>query len=222
MGNFDLIEYLAKASRGNGSANSADIPSLKQIGKDNNVSIAKLREQLSVARSFGFVDVQPHHGITLRPYTFTPAVKQSLAYALSLDPTYFRDFSELRIQIEANNWYQAVEKLTPADIKAMQELVGAALAKLSASPPQLPHQEHRSLHLAIYHKLDNVFVVGLLEAYWDAYEAVGLSQYTELSYLRRVWQYHDRIVLALAQGDFDQGYRLLLEHMDLIKNRTDG
>ncbi len=83
MGNFDLIEYLSKASRGNGNAKGADIPSLKQIGEDNNVSIAKLREQLSVARSFGFVDVQPHHGITLRPYSFSPAVKNSLAYALS-------------------------------------------------------------------------------------------------------------------------------------------
>ncbi|MBN2043685.1 MAG: FadR family transcriptional regulator [Anaerolineales bacterium] len=220
MSDFDLIKYLSRARRENGSADCADIPSLQKIGKENRVSIAKLREQLSVARSLGFVDVQPHHGITLRPYSFTPAVKQSLSYALSVNPAYFQDFSALRIQIEANNWYQAVEKLTPADIEVLQKLVDKANAKLSASPPQLPHAEHRALHMTIYSKLENVFVVGLLEAYWDAYEAVGLNQYTELAYLKSVWQYHSQIVQALAQGDFDQGYRLLLAHMDLIKDRN--
>jgi DNA-binding GntR family transcriptional regulator len=94
------------------------------------------------------------------------------------------------------------------------------VAKLCASPPQLPHQEHRALHLTIYRKLENIFVVGLLEAYWDAYEAVGLNQYTELGYLKSVWQYHAHIVEALSQRDFDEGYRLLLDHMELIKIRT--
>jgi len=220
MGNFDLIEYLSRASRGNGSAEGGDIPSLKQIGADHNISIAKLREQLSVARSYGFVDVQPHHGITLRPYSFSPAVKNSLSYALALDQSYFKDISELRIQLETNNWYSAVEKLTSEDISAMKRLVKRAKEKLNASPPQVPHQEHRSLHLTIYRKLDNVFVVGLLEAYWDAYEAVGLSRYTELSYLRSVWEYHDLIVQALAKGDFDRGYRLMVDHMTLIKDVT--
>ena len=219
MGKFDLIEYLSQASRGNGSLDSAKIPSLQQIGETNKISISKLREQLSVARSFGFVDVQPHHGITLQPYSFTPAVKQSLSYALSVDSSYFQDFSELRTQIEANNWYPAVEKLTPEDIEILQNLVDTAINKLSASPPQLPHHEHRALHLTIYSKLENVFVVGLLEAYWDAYEAVGLNQYTELAYLKSVWHYHSLIVQALSQGDFDEGYRLLLDHMDLIKDR---
>ena len=68
MSKFDLIEYLSQASRGNGSTDGPKIQSLKKIGEENKVSIAKLREQLSVARSFGFVDVQPHHGITLKPY----------------------------------------------------------------------------------------------------------------------------------------------------------
>ncbi len=93
---------------------------------------------------------------------------------------------------------------------------------MASNPPQLPHQEHRDLHLTIYGKLDNVFVVGLLEAYWDAYEAIGLSRYTELSHLKSVWHYHAQIVDALEAGDVNQGYRLLLEHMDLIKDIPSG
>ncbi len=48
----------------------------------------------------------------------------------------------------------------------------------------------------------------------------GLSRYTELSYLCSVWEYHDLIVQALEKGEFDQGYRLMLDHMGLIKDRT--
>lgn len=217
MSNFDLIEYLSTAShtRDNGGP---QIPSLKELGAEHHVSIAKLREQLSVARSLGIVDVQPRTGITLLPYSFSPAVKNSLSYALSVDRNYFKDFSDLRRHVEANYWYEAVEKLDSADLGRLKSLVETACRKLGSNPPQLPHQEHRDLHLIIYGKLDNVFVVGLLEAYWDAYEAVGLTQYTELSHLKSVWQYHAQIVDALIAGDMDQGYQLLLEHMDLIKD----
>lgn len=218
MSKFDLIEFLSNASRGALNGSHTEIPSLKDLGKNNHVSIAKLREQLSVARSYGFVDVQPRTGITLRPYSFAPAVSRSLNYALSVDRTYFEDFSDLRRHIEANYWFEAVEKLNQDDLDHLDSLVKTACLKLESSPPQIPHREHRILHLTIYGKLENVFVVGLLEAYWDAYEAVGLNQFTEMSYLKSVWGFHAQIVKALAKGDHEEGYRLLLAHMDLIKD----
>ena len=217
MSKFNLIEYFSTTKRDTHNG-PPEIPSLKDLGEENHVSIATLREQLSVARSYGFVDVQPRNGITLLPYSFAPAVKHSLSYALSIDRRYFKDFSDLRRHIEANYWYEAVARLAPSELDCLKGLIQQAQRKLESTPPQLPHQEHRDLHLTIYGKLDNVFVVGLLEAYWDAYEAVGLSQYTELSYLKSVWRYHAMIVDALIEGDVDKGYRLLLEHMDLIKD----
>ena len=213
---FDLLQYLSSASRET-DENSKPIPSLKELGAENHVSIAKLREQLSVARSFGFVDVRPNRGITLLPYTFSPAVRRSLSFAVSVNREYFDDFSDLRKKIEADYWFEAVQKLTPEDIGELEKLVGSACNKLAQSPPRLPHKEHRDLHLKIYGKLENVFVVGLLEAYWDAYEAVGINRYTELSHWKEVWEYHARIVEALKKEALEDGYNLLLEHMTLLK-----
>ncbi len=218
MNKFDLIEFFSIASRGKDNGSQTEIPSLKDLGEENHVSIAKLREQLSVARSYGFVDVQPRTGITLRPYSFAPAVSHSLKYALSVDRSYFEDFSDLRRHIEANYWFEAVEKLDQKDLNRLNRLVETACSKLESAPPQIPHQEHRELHLTIYGKLENVFVVGLLEAYWDAYEAVGLNRYTELSHMKSVWNFHAEIVEALEHGDHEKGYRLLLAHMDLLKD----
>lgn len=213
---FDLLDYFSCQSQDYGIEN-CEIPSLKELSHTQGVSIAKLREQLSVARSFGFVDVQPKTGIKLLPYSFAPAVKKSLSFALSLDRGYFDDFSQLRRQIESNFWFEAVEKLDEEDFQYLQELVDLAWAKLESSPPRLPHQEHRELHLTIYGKIENVFVLGLLEAYWDAYEEVGLNRYTELAHLKIVWDYHRKIVNALLNGEIEEGYKMLLEHMDLLK-----
>lgn len=212
---FDLLNYFSGHSRQT-DKEMCEIPSLKDLSDQQGVSIAMLREQLSVAREFGFVEVQPRTGITLLPYTFTPAVRRSLSYALSLDRKYFEDFSDLRRHTEANYWSEAVAKLTPQDIQRLQVLVERAVSKLQSTPPQLPHQEHRELHMTIFGRLDNVFVVGILEAYWDAYEEVGFSQYTGLDYLKKVWEYHRMIVDAIISGDEEKGYRLFLEHMDLL------
>lgn len=213
---FELLDYLSSRFQKNNHSNY-EVPSLKEISHQQGVSIAKLREQLSVARSYGFVDVQPKTGIKMLPYSFAPAVKNSLSFALSLDRSYFDDFSDLRKFVEANFWFEAVSKLDEDDFNYIQELVDRAWEKLESSPPRLPHQEHRDLHLRIYGKIENVFVLGLLEAYWDAYEQVGLNRYTELSHLKSVWEYHRKIVKALQQGNVEEGYQMLLEHMDLLK-----
>jgi DNA-binding FadR family transcriptional regulator len=85
---------------------------------------------------------------------------------------------------------------------------------------QIPHSEHRELHLAIYRHLANPFVLGLLEAYWEVYETTGLDVYTDLVYLKQVWQYHEKMVDAICTGHYAVGYQLLMEHLDLLYQRS--
>ena len=88
-----------------------------------------------------------------------------------------------------------------------------------ASIVVIPQSEHRGIHLGIYKRLDNPFVLGVLEAYWEAYEAIGLNLYTGYDYLERVWQYHEQMVDAILQGDYHAGYRALVDHIDLLYHR---
>ncbi|MEX2143323.1 MAG: FCD domain-containing protein, partial [Anaerolineales bacterium] len=81
--------------------------------------------------------------------------------------------------------------------------------------------EHRELHLTIFQHVENPFVLGLLEYYWSAYEEVGLSRYTGISYLNQVWAMHRRIVEAIASRDFATGHQILNEHFDLIDKRPE-
>ncbi len=195
------------------------VPSLNELSLELGVSVARLREQLEVARTLGLVEVRPRTGIRRLPYTFYPTARHSLFYAIALDPGYFEQFASLRNHIEEAFWHEAVRLLTLEDHQALQALMVRAWEKLRASQVQIPHQEHRQLHLTIFSRLNNAFVQGLLEAYWEAYEAVGLAVYTGIDYLHQVWDYHQEMVDAICAGDFDRGYRALVEHKDLLYQR---
>src|SRR5215208_5875220 len=102
------------------------LPPLKQLSIELRVGLASLREQLEVARALGLVEVRPRLGMKRRDYSFTPAIRQSLGYALALDDEHFRKYSELRNHVESAFWYEAVRKLTEADKQELQSLVRRA------------------------------------------------------------------------------------------------
>jgi len=77
------------------------------------------------------------------------------------------------------------------------------------------------LHLLVYSRLDNPFVTGILEAYWDAYESVGLNVFTGgYDYLQAVWKYHEQMVEGICTGNFESGYEALVKHTDLLYHRA--
>jgi DNA-binding FadR family transcriptional regulator len=211
----DFVEYILA----NGFRPGDRLRPLEEISAELKISIGKLREQLEVARNLGWVEVRPRTGIRLAEYNFLPAVRLSLLYALASDLAQFESFGALRNHIEMAFWHEAVALLTLDDHAHLSALVERAWAKLRGQPIQIPHAEHRDLHLTIFSRLDNPFVKGLLEAYWEAYEAVGLSVYSDYQYLREVWTYHGQIVNALRAGDAATGYRLLVEHVSLLRHR---
>src|SRR5512140_777224 len=110
----EFLQYLA-GQASTFPTEEGRLPPLTQLSQELGVSVATLREQLEVARAMGLVDVRPRTGIRRLPFSFLPAVRQSLAYAISLDPACFSAYAELRNHIEAAYWDEAVRRLTPED-----------------------------------------------------------------------------------------------------------
>ena len=209
----EFLRYLLT----NGCEPGARLPSLDEISGEIGISVGKLREQFEVARMLGLVEASPRRGIRCLPYDFRPAVRLSLMVALALEPGAFRSFSTLRIHLETAFWEEAVALLTDEDKAHLHELVAQAKAKLNNERAQIPFAEHRAFHLGIFCKLENPFVLGLLEAYWDAYDAVELSTYADYSYL------HGGLGLSPAHrrclvtpSDYTAGKEALIQHMRLI------
>jgi len=211
-----FLSYLASAE-----LNTQDerLPALNELSKELGIGLSVLREQLEVARALGLVEVRPRTGIRRLPYSFFPAVQQSLSYAMHRSPLAFEAFADLRNHLEAGYWDEAVHKLLDEDKRELQALVRRAWAKLRGDMVQIPHEDHRQLHLLIYRRLENPYVQGILEGYWDAYEAIGLNVYTDLSYLQDVWHYHQRMIDAIQSGNYSDGFQALVEHKDLLFHR---
>jgi DNA-binding FadR family transcriptional regulator len=211
----EFLRYLASHPEA-----ESNLPTLNELSRELGISLAGLREQLEVARALGLVEVRPRTGTRRLAYSFAPADKQSLAYALALSQTHFEKYSELRIHIETAYWDEAVALLTEDDKRELQNIITLAFEKLHGNPIQVPNEEHRRLHLLIYSRLNNPFVTGLLEAYWEAYESVGLNMYAGgVDYLEKVWGFHKTMVQSICNGNYAAGRRALVTHIDLFAHR---
>jgi len=212
----EFIDYLIRKQH---EPASRDIPSIENISKELGISVACLREQMELARNLGLIRTQPRKGIKILPYRFTPAVLKSLYYAIKIDQGYFDQYSDLRNHLEKTYFREAAALMTEQDCRELVGLTQIAQEKLRGDPIQLPHAEHRQYHILIYRRLNNVFLNGLLECYWDTYEMVGLNVYTDLAYQETVWDYHRNIAYLLQAKQIDQAYQLMVEHMKLIYQR---
>lgn len=212
---YEFLNYIAEHHPAPGSR----LPTINELQHDEHlgVSISKIREQLEVARALGLVEVRSKTGMRMKEYSFAPAVRLSLLYAIAADPHNFEMFTALRNHVELAFWHEACARLTDDDKDAMRRCVEAARAKLSSHYIRIPTEEHRVFHLTVFKRLENPFVLGILESYWDAYKAVEPNRYADLSYHLSVWDYHEKILDAICAGNFDQAQMLFDEHTRLLR-----
>ncbi|HZD11793.1 MAG TPA: FCD domain-containing protein [Candidatus Binatia bacterium] len=194
----------------------ARLPTLAEMSAEIGISLGKLREQLEVARSRGLVSVKPRVGTQREPFSFLPVTRDSVLFGLASGEAEFEHFSELRQAIESGLWIPAVTRLKAEDHELLRNLIARAWDKLYGDPVLIPNKEHRLLHLTIFNRLDNPFVKGILEAYWDIYEAVELTRLASYEYWLEVWEYHEKMVETICNGEFLRGQQLLLEHFELL------
>jgi DNA-binding GntR family transcriptional regulator len=122
----------------------------------------------------------------------------------------------LRNETTAAFWIRAVSSLTAEDLTDIRALIAKAWDKLNNPRIQIPHEEHRTFHLALLKHLDNPFVVGVEEGYWCAYEAVELNRYFDYQYLTTVWNYHERMINLIEQKKFEDSRLIFVEHTKLL------
>lgn len=212
----DILRYILEHGYGPGD----QLPTIREVSGEMGVSVAKTRESLEVARGLGVLEIKPGRGTRVANFDFAPAVTLSALYAIGLDGRNFAHLREVRDALEIYFWKDAVSRLMPADLDELRRVIRSARRQLDRKPAQVPSQEHRRLHLLLFSRLDNPFVTGVLEAFWESYEAFGLHLYRDLDYHRTVWDYHSRILDAIEAGDLDGSRQLLIEHMNLLSERT--
>jgi DNA-binding FadR family transcriptional regulator len=214
-----ITQYLVEAGPADCGDGPVKLPSLGDLAREIGISRGRLREELIAAQAYGLVDMRPGDGTYVNAFDFYTALRPAILYSMACDKEHFEHIRKLRAHLEVAFWDDAVRTLDDNDYKQMAGIIERAEQKLRGTPIEIPHDEHRELHLLIFSKLNNPFVQGLLKVYWDAYEAVELHHYFQLSYYQAMWSSHRAVVEALTSGHGDEGKRALVQHFTILEDR---
>ncbi|MBN1247691.1 MAG: FadR family transcriptional regulator [Anaerolineae bacterium] len=214
-----ITQYLIETGPKGCDDEPVKLPSLGDLAKEMGVSRGKLREELIAAQAYGVVEMRPGDGTYVNAFDFYAAVRPAVVYSIACDRSNFDHFRKLRAHLEVAFWDEATRALDQDDLTELEAIVARAGRKLASKPIQIPHDEHRELHMRIFSKLGNPFVQGLLKAYWDAYEAVELHLFFELSYYTEMWNSHRAMVEALRANQGARGRDVLAQHFTILENR---
>jgi GntR family transcriptional repressor for pyruvate dehydrogenase complex len=213
-----ILQYIVNKEQECGEEGTK-LPPLGDLAKKLGVSRGKLREELIAAQVYGLVDMRPGDGTYVQPFDFYAAIRPLVLYSIALDRTNFDYYYRLRASLEAAFWEDAVRNLGQEEFEGLERILQRAERKLWGKRVEIPHTDHRDFHVFIFSKLENSFVQGLLKAYWDAYEAVGLHRYFEYSYYERMWSWHRDMVEAIATGAYGKSKEILIRHFTLLEDR---
>jgi len=218
-----ILQYIVdRGLKPEGEGGPSKLLPMGELSRQLGVSRGKLREQLIAAEAWGAVEMRPGDGTYIQPLDFYTPIRTLLLYGVRLDRRNFGHYYELRIQLEAAFWDEATRKLKPEDKQELEQIVETAEGRLKGYPAEIPHREHRHLHLLTFARLENHFVLGLLKAYWDAYEAVGLHLYFDFGYYKDMWASHRAMVETIVTGRYDEGKKILIQHFSLLRERLQG
>jgi DNA-binding FadR family transcriptional regulator len=219
---YTILQYIVDQEIGSRAQGPVKLPPLDELAESLGMSRGKLREELVAAQAFGVVDMRPGDGTYVCPFDFYTAIRTLVLYGTACDWGNFDHLYKLRVQLETGFWEEATGSLLDEDRQMLRQVLERAESKLMGTPTEIPHREHRSFHLLIYSRLDNTFVQGLLNAYWDAYEAVGLHRYFDFSYFEEMWHSHREMVEAILTGRYQEGKEVLARHFTLLDSRLHG
>jgi DNA-binding FadR family transcriptional regulator len=197
----------------------AKLPSMQALAREMGVSRGKVREELIAAQAYGIVEMRPGDGTYVLPFDIYDAVRPAVLYSIACDRENFEHYRKLRVYLEVTFWDEAIQALDADDLDRLAGIVARAEAKLSGSPIQIPHAEHRQMHMRIFSKLENPFVQGLLRAYWDTYEVIEMHLFYQLSHYEAMWTSHRAMVEALQDGRPEEGKDVLVEHFSILEHR---
>jgi GntR family transcriptional repressor for pyruvate dehydrogenase complex len=216
---YSILQYIVDEELCSHSGDPVKLPPMEELAERLGVSRGKLREELVAVQAYGVVEMRPGDGTYVCPFDFYTAIRTLVLYGTACDWKNFDHFYRLRIHLEIGFWEEATRGLLAEDKQELEKILERAECKLKNLPTEIPHREHRDLHLLMYSRLENKFVQGILKAYWDTYEAVGLHRYFDYTYYEKIWTSHREMIQAIMADQFEAGKEIMVEHFTLLENR---
>lgn len=191
------------------------VPPELELASELKVGRPALREALGALEAIGIVQSRQGARRTLGTFDMG-AVIRTLTIGIVPDLHGLRSLLEVRRVLEIGFFPQAAVKLTPKEIAHLRSLTDTMQEK--ASRGEVFVAEDQAFHVAIYQRVDNPILSGLLEAFWELFDHMGAETRTGTN-LPATAASHARIVDALAAGELALAVHHLNSHFYDVRAR---
>ena len=191
------------------------VPPELELASKLKVGRPALREALGALEVIGIVQSRQGARRTLGTFDMG-AVIRTLTVGMVPDLHALRSLLEVRRVLEIGFFPQAAARLTAKEIAHLRLLTDTMQQKASAG--EVFVREDQAFHAAIYHRLDNPILWGLLEAFWELFDHMGAETRTGTN-LPATAASHARIVDALVAGEMALAVHHLNSHFFDVRSR---
>jgi DNA-binding GntR family transcriptional regulator len=172
-----------------------------ELARRFRVSRTPVREALRQLVASGLVDARAHRG----------------AVVAHPDPERLAGMFEAMAELEALCAGMAAERMTVSERHALQSLHDQLRAISHLGDPQRFHEINEAFHNAIYAGAHNAYLAELALGTRKRVQPFRRAQFRNVGRLAKSHAEHDRVVLAIQQGDRAAATAAMRAHIDTVR-----
>ena len=196
------------------------LPSEAALARELGSSRASLREGIKSLEAVGIVEVRHGEGIFVKPFSFE-AIFNNLPYSFVADGRSLHELTQVRAALEEGLVRMVVSKADKDYLDGLRRLTDRM--QIRADEGQAFEEEDRQFHAELYRPLGNLFVLRLVELFWEVFNRLNKASPAtiERTDLLRSAQEHQAILVALEQGDPQRASEAMRAHFADIRRRVE-
>jgi len=208
-----LIDYIAKKGLKPGDR----LPTERELVDMIGVSRLPLREALCMLKGLGVVEAKQGKGVFVKPLDVA-AVFRTLAPLLKVHAGLDKDhLAEVRHSLEGNNAEQAARCRSQENLEAMREALDQMWLHLNDRATYIRHdmEFHQEMARATGNPIYQVFISSIA----DLFVEIQWLYPNQTQLFQEAADEHERILLALRDGDGEAAKAAVREHITKARKR---
>ncbi|ODN69947.1 GntR family transcriptional regulator [Methylobrevis pamukkalensis] len=169
------------------------------------VSRTPVREALRQLGSSGLVELRPHRGAVVSPFSATRFTELFTAMA----------------ELEGVCAGLAAVGMQAAERRDLERVHGAFGDLVRTSDPQRYHEVNEAFHNAVYAGAHNSYIAELTLSTRLRLQPFRRAQFRNIGRLAHSYAEHDRVVQAILRGERDEAENAMREHIIRVKDAAE-
>jgi len=192
------------------------LPPEGQLVEDLGVGRSSVREAVKSLQSLGIIEVRQGNGLFVRELNFDPML-ESFLFGMQFDPHTLAELVQVRTWLEAAVIGDAVDSIRDEELEKLEAVMKTWQERVDAGEEYADLDE--SFHQIIYGVIGNETLMKLFSVFWIVFVNLE-NEVTHDPDPREVLKSHRALLEAIKARDASRTRRLLIQHFDSIRVRT--